>query len=404
VANVHRDRLDLSEVHQIELFGDELNKLRLQPADLLIVEGNGSKTEIGRCALWDGSIEDCVHQNHIIRVRYLAGLPGYLNAYWNSPPGNTWIMKQAASTSGLYTLSVSKVAALPVPLPPLAEQEQIVAEVEARLSVLAATEAQVAADLTRAARLRQAILKRAFAGKLVAQDPADEPASSLLARIRGEPAAVPTPKLAPKRGHQLRRAPAAKVSGPVRFRQAALVGRIVRRLEGNSHFGQTMLEKVLSVGQTVCDQDWGFVFARKKHGPFDSAVHKVQGLGAKKEWFRTEKRPERGYAYSSGPRVEEACGTAGRVLGDRLDTFDHLLDAFTKMDTTQAELFATVHAAWNDLLLDGRPADEDAIVREVYGWHPDKEKFTPDRIHKCIEWIRQQGFTPTGTGKRTVEE
>ena len=70
------------------------------------------------------------------------------------------------------------------PLPPLAEQRRIVAEVERRLSVVEALEASVAASLKRAARLRQAILKRAFSGRLVPQDPADEPASALLSRIR----------------------------------------------------------------------------------------------------------------------------------------------------------------------------------------------------------------------------
>jgi type I restriction enzyme S subunit len=72
----------------------------------------------------------------------------------------------------------------PVLVPPLAEQEQIVAEVERRLSVVAATEAQLAADLRRTTRLRQAILRRAFAGRLVPHDPADEPADKLLERIR----------------------------------------------------------------------------------------------------------------------------------------------------------------------------------------------------------------------------
>ena len=183
VANVHRDRLELDEVHQIELFGDELDRLRLAPGDLLVVEGNGSKTEIGRSAIWTGKIEDCVHQNHIIRVRFLAGSSRYLNAYWNSPAGTGRVMQMAASTSGLYTLSVTKVCALPVPLPPLAEQEQIVAAVEQRLSVIAAAEHEISRCLVRASRLRQSILKRAFEGKLVPQDPADEPASELLKRI-----------------------------------------------------------------------------------------------------------------------------------------------------------------------------------------------------------------------------
>jgi type I restriction enzyme S subunit len=71
-----------------------------------------------------------------------------------------------------------------IPLPPVSEQGRIVAEVERRLSVIDELEMQVEANLKRAERLRQAILKRAFEGKMVPQDPNDEPASALLERIR----------------------------------------------------------------------------------------------------------------------------------------------------------------------------------------------------------------------------
>jgi hypothetical protein len=74
VANVTAKGLDLSDVHAIELFGDELPRLRLRRGDLLVVEGNGSASQIGRAAVWDGSIADCVHQNHLIRVRAREGL------------------------------------------------------------------------------------------------------------------------------------------------------------------------------------------------------------------------------------------------------------------------------------------------------------------------------------------
>ena len=187
VANVLRGSLDLQEVHKIELFSGELDKLRLFSGDLLIVEGNGSPSQIGRMAIWKGEIEDCVHQNHIIRARLYSGLiPQYVESYWNSPIGASGVSKVASSTSGLYTLSVSKVSDLPVPLPPLAEQHRIIAEVERRLSVVQQAEGAVEVNLTRAERLRQSILKQAFSGKLIPQDPNDEPASALLERIRVE--------------------------------------------------------------------------------------------------------------------------------------------------------------------------------------------------------------------------
>ena len=75
---------------------------------------------------------------------------------------------------------------LPIPIPPLAEQRRIVAEVERRLSIIQQAEAAVEAGLKRADRLRQSILKQAFSGKLVPQNPDDEPASVLLDRIRAE--------------------------------------------------------------------------------------------------------------------------------------------------------------------------------------------------------------------------
>ena len=100
-------------------------------------------------------------------------------------------------------LNLGLVRQIRVPLPPLAEQERIIAEVERRLTVAAGIESVVKADLRRSERLRQSILKRAFEGKLVPQDPNDEPASTLLERIRAERTAA-APERKAHRGRKMK--------------------------------------------------------------------------------------------------------------------------------------------------------------------------------------------------------
>lgn len=187
VANVHRGSLDLSDLYRFEMTPEELERLRLEPGDILVVEGNGSRTEIGRCAIWSGEVADCVHQNHIIRVRPFDGsIPRYLDIFLNSPTGQMAIQDVASSTSGLYTLSITKIKRLPLPLPSVIEQEAVVEAVEGQLSTIERLESDIETKLESAQALRQAILKHAFSGKLVPQDPKDEPASELLERIAAE--------------------------------------------------------------------------------------------------------------------------------------------------------------------------------------------------------------------------
>ena len=186
VANVARGLLKLDDVHEIELFAGELERLTLLRGDVLIVEGNGSLSEIGRCALWDGSIENVVHQNHLIRARPIVMLSEFVESWLNSLRAIEKLTKLAATTSGLYTLSVGKISKIPVPVPPMDEQVAVIAMLASALEGQRYQDEAIKGSLKQATAQRKNILKAAFSGQLVPQDPQDEPASALLARIRAE--------------------------------------------------------------------------------------------------------------------------------------------------------------------------------------------------------------------------
>lgn len=188
VANVGRGSLDLNEVHGIELFEGELERYRLKAGDLLVVEGNGNPDQVGRAAMWRDTISNVVHQNHLIRVRPNATISAsFLELAWNTDFISKQLKNVAQSTSGLYTLSTSKVKRVKIPLPSITEQHRIVETFEDHLSRLNAAGLLIESAMKRQQLLRAILLKYAFSGKLVAQDLGDEYASALLDNSRIEP-------------------------------------------------------------------------------------------------------------------------------------------------------------------------------------------------------------------------
>ena len=187
VANVYADKILTDDVHEIGVTDAEAEKVALEVGDLLVVEGNGSIGQIGRVALWEGELSACGHQNHLIRVRIATkAAPRFFLQFLLSPLGRDLIVKEASSTSGLHTLSISKVSNIIVPVASSAEESAVVVQIEEKLSKIDKALEEVDIQLDKSRVLRQSILKKAFTGQLVAQDPHDEPAAVLLDRICAE--------------------------------------------------------------------------------------------------------------------------------------------------------------------------------------------------------------------------
>jgi len=154
VANVRKGFLDLSDIKEIEVSDRDLPSYLLKPGDILFVEGNGSRSELGRVAKWNGEIENCVHQNHLIKVRLDQNrlLPDFAMTWFNTEIGRSHFFRAAKSSSGLGTINSSEVRLAPIPLPPLDIQRKLVSEITAareRIAVERATAAKLAEDTAR---------------------------------------------------------------------------------------------------------------------------------------------------------------------------------------------------------------------------------------------------------------
>ena len=166
VANVFEDRIDLSDVKEMNFTPKEFEVFQLKPNDILLNEGQSLEL-VGRPAIYRGELPGACFTNTLVRFRPCASLNvkfafSVFRAFMHSGR----FQKIAKWTTNIAHLGADRFAKLAFPLPPLAEQTRIVAEVERRLSVVEELEAAVSANLQRATRLRQSILQKAFTGEL----------------------------------------------------------------------------------------------------------------------------------------------------------------------------------------------------------------------------------------------
>jgi len=161
----------------------EIEKYILNKNDVLFNRTNSAEL-VGKTAIYLSSVPS-IFAGYLMRVNQISYINArYLNYYLNSP--NARRCGKIAKTDGVNQANINgkKLARYPFPLCSIDEQAAVVVEIESRLSICDKLEQLVDEILSKAQALRQSILKKAFAGELVPQDPHDEPAEKLLERIK----------------------------------------------------------------------------------------------------------------------------------------------------------------------------------------------------------------------------
>jgi type I restriction enzyme S subunit len=372
VRNVQQGYLDLSHVETFEVSPVEFERLRLRRGDVLIVEGNGSLDQIGRNALFDLEDEDWIHQNHIIRVRFPTGRfdSRFVSLFLNSPQGRMQMVEKARSTSGLYTLSGGKVRAIEVPMPSVQQQRLTAERLTGQLRVADAARRSAESELAAINALPAALLRRAFSGELSAK---------------------PTPRT-------------SRSESPFHLRAACTALYAHRWATQRKRTGKTKLAKAQALSQTHVGLSLPSSLRRYPHGPYDPEFDAVIAYGLEQGWLHACEVP--GFSdpvYEAGPRIGEALTHVDSTVASLRPELDRLATLMLDWDRDRAERVATLFTAWNDLLIEDKAADEDAVVEEVLQrWHPEKAlKFTAQALRAELAWMRTQGLVPRGHEPRT---
>lgn len=186
MGNIVNGALDYSDLKYLPADHPDLGECLLQPGDVLFNRTNSPEL-VGKSAVFEGEDRLVAFASYLIRVRLDDAIdPRWAATVLNGPDGRRYIERVRTQQVGQANVNGTKLKEFPIPVPPRDTQHERLARLDTGRAWMRRVTDEVARAQRRVAQLRQAILAAGFSGRLVEQDPADEPGSGLLERIATE--------------------------------------------------------------------------------------------------------------------------------------------------------------------------------------------------------------------------
>ncbi|KAB8145737.1 restriction endonuclease [Chloroflexia bacterium SDU3-3] len=170
--------------------------------------------------------------------------------------------------------------------------------------------------------------------------------------------------------------------------------------------GRIKLEKIAHLVEAHFATDLGRMPRRMAAGPADTVqLRKVLTYGKKIEAFREHmwySKDQRRFRLIPQPNLHPIAGRMRSAFGEQTDAIEKFIISMVGLDSDQAEIIATLYAAWNDLLADRQQVSEELLFQTFYDWHPNKEKYSWGQLRIMHQRIIDERIIPTGRAKRTV--
>ncbi|HAT1995459.1 TPA: hypothetical protein I8Z78_000365 [Legionella pneumophila] len=186
-----------------------------------------------------------------------------------------------------------------------------------------------------------------------------------------------------------------------------LAAMIVKSLASNSrNFGKTKFAKVFYITDMLSKHNLKTKYYREQAGPLDYSLFyneqdKIEKLALERGYFTMVHTGERVH-FIPGKNIDEIDENKHLIFGEETHELERVIDKFKKLNSTQAEVVATLFACWNDLLIDKKEITDDLIINEFHSnWHHSKTRFSKESLLKVLSQMKEHSIIPKGNKGHT---
>ena len=197
--------------------------------------------------------------------------------------------------------------------------------------------------------------------------------------------------------------PATVNTKKLRFAQAMLMAKILD-MHGKG-MGRVKLEKMLYTIETSIGFNFDTEYVREAAGPLHESIYKCEGIISRQnKWYQVQ-TSKYGTSYVPTKDARKYKSYYDKYFSAYNAEIERIIGVFKPYSTEQAEVVATLFAAWNDAVIDGKPyTDEDVVDDVLNNWHDSKKRYPKDMWLRAMAQMRKDGLVPKGYGKRTIKK
>lgn len=195
--------------------------------------------------------------------------------------------------------------------------------------------------------------------------------------------------------------PAPVHASSPRFAQAVLMSKILE--ESSKGMGRVKLEKTLFTIENHIGFNFDTEYLREAAGPLDASIYECEKIITRRNKWFSMKTSSYGVSYAPTNDVDKYKKYYAKYFSEYNSEIERIIDVFRNYTTEQAEIIATLFAAWNDAIIDKKQFTDDDIVDDVLNnWHESKRRFPRQVWLRAMNEIRKNHIIPKGYGKHTV--